>query len=324
MERFDRFYALHGLLSTYRHPVSLKHIMDELECSRASVTRLITKMRLYLHAPIEYDRKANGYYYNQKQQGGHPYELPGLWFNTSELLALLTSQTLLERVDPGVYSQQLNPLRQRIEAILKNSGEDTAEISKRIRILSIANRHFNNHTFQHITSAVLQRKQLNISYRGRQNSEASSRTLSPQRLIYYRNNWYLDAWCHLRNEFRTFAVERIEHARSLKQKARHISEAELDNTFTAAFGIFSGKATHTAILHFTPERARWVAEEQWHPQQQSRWLENGSYELQLPYGNPTELIMDILKYGTDVEVIKPASLRNAVKSRIAGMMQLYA
>ena len=324
MERFDRFYALHGLLSSHQRPTPLKRIMEELECAKASATRLIGKMRLHLDAPIEYDRQANGYYYDLSQCGDHPYELPGLWFSTAELHALLTSHTLLERVDPGIYSQQLNPLRQRIEAILQKTGEPTTEISKRIRILSIANRQHNNHIFRHISSAVLQRQQLNISYRGRQNTEASHRTLSQQRLIYYRNNWYLDAWCHLRNEFRTFAVERIEHASTLKQKAKHIGEDELDNTFTAAFGIFSGPATHTAVLRFTPERARWVAEEQWHPQQKSSWLENGDYELQLPYGNPTELIMDILKYGTDVEVIKPASLRSAVKKRIADMMQIYS
>ncbi|MDT8453483.1 MAG: WYL domain-containing protein [Gammaproteobacteria bacterium] len=324
MERFDRFYALHGLLNSHRYPIPLNRIMDELECSGSTATRVIGNMRTDLDAPIEYDRKANGYYYDHNQHGNHPYELPGLWFNTSELHALLTAQTLLEHVDPGIYSQMLKPLRQRIENILKETGENPTDIAKRIRILSIANRQYNNHIFRHISSAVLQRRQLNISYRGRQNTEAASRTLSPQRLVYYRNNWYLDAWCHLKNEFRTFAVERIEHAGTLKQKAKHINEEKLDNYFAAAFGIFSGPATHTAVLRFTPERARWVADEQWHPQQKSSWLENGEYELQLPYGNPTELIMDILKYGTDVEVIKPAGLRNAVKNRIADMMQIYS
>ncbi len=323
MERFDRFYALHGLLSSHKHPVPLTCIMEELECATSSAKRLIAKMRLYLDAPIKYDRQKNGYYYDQSQYGEHPYELPGLWFNTSELHALLTSHTLLERVDAGIYSQQINPLRERIETLLEKTGQTSDEIAKRIRILSIASRKFNSHIFRHITSAVLQRKQLSISYRGRQNTEASCRTVSPQRLVYYRNNWYLDAWCHLRDEFRTFAVERIKYAHELKQKARHISEDRLDDYFTTAFGIFSGKAKHTAILHFNPERARWVAEEQWHPQQQSRWLKNGYFELRIPYGNPTELIMDILKYGSDVEVIKPASLRNAVKRKICCMSKLY-
>ena len=110
----------------------------------------------------------------------------------------------------------------------------------------------------------------------------------------------------------------------LDKPAKAISEQTLDDYFTGAFGIFSGKATETAVLHFTKERARWVAEEEWHPAQQTRWLDDGRYELSIPYGNPTELIMDILKYGTDVEVIAPAELRSVVKQRIVEMAALYA
>lgn len=322
MELFDRFYTLDGILKNNRYPVPLHRIMQEMECARATAKRIISKMRYYLDAPIEYDRKQNGYYYNHADEN-HPYELPGLWFNTSELHALLTTQALLENVDPGIYSQQLSPLKKRIESLLKHTGKKHDDINKRIRILAIAQRKFNNHIFRHISSAVLQRKQLKITYSGRQQTQASERIVSPQRLIHYRYNWYLDTWCHLRGEFRTFAVERISHARIEKNPAKEFSQQALNDYFASAFGIFSGEARHTAVLHFTAERARWVAEEQWHPQQQSQWLENGDYELRIPYGNPTELIMDILKYGSDVEVIKPASLRNTIKRKIDGMAQLY-
>lgn len=325
MDQFDRFYALHNILKTKKHPVSLNTIKDELECATSTAKRLISRMRLYLDAPIEYSRQQKGYYYDySKTRDSHPYELPGLWFNTSELHALLTTQALLENVDPGIYSQQLSPLKQRIQSLLEHTGEKHDDISQRIRILSIAQRKFNNHIFRHITTAVLQQKKLKITYAGRQQTAPTERTVSPQRLIHYRYNWYLDTWCHLRKEFRTFAVERITHAKAESSKVKTFSQQALNEYFASAFGIFSGKATHTAVLHFTPERARWVAEEQWHPAQVSQWLDNGYYELRIPYGNPTELIMDILKYGTDVEVIKPACLRNDIKRRIYSMTELYS
>ena len=321
MDKFDRIYALHGFLGGRKQPAPLPSIMDALECSQATAKRIISNMRLYLDAPIAYDRAAGGYYY--AHNSAHPYELPGLWFNTSELHALLTAQVLLERVDPGIYSEQLAPLRKRIETILENAGEKDDESNRRIRIIPIADRRQDNRIFRHVASAVQQRRRLEIDYSGRKNNEITSRTVSPQRLVHYRDNWYLDAWCHHRNGFRTFAVERIAQARITKQRAKIISERVLDDYFTGAFGIFAGKATETAVLHFTAERARWVAEEQWHPQQQSRWLEDGRYELRIPYGNPTELIMDILKYGADVEVVAPTSLRNTVKQRIHRMDEIY-
>ena len=59
------------------------------------------------------------------------------------------------------------------------------------------------------------------------------------------------------------------------------------------------------MLRFTPKRARWVADEHWHPQQQGRFLEDGRYELRIPYADPRELVMDILRHGADVEVVSP-------------------
>ena len=57
------------------------------------------------------------------------------------------------------------------------------------------------------------------------------------------------------------------------------------------------------MLRFTPERARWVADEQWHPQQQGRWLEDGSYELSIPYRESRELVMDVMRHGGGVAVL---------------------
>lgn len=321
MDKFDRIYALHNLLSTRRYPVAMSTITDELACNISTAKRIISYMRNFLDAPITYQREHNGYIYDQ--QGEHPFQLPGLWFNTSELHALLTAQTLLQSVDPGLYSNQLKPLEKRIQNILEKAGHKDNESHHRIRILSLAKREFNNQIFRQLASATLERRQLHIHYDGRGSGATSERNISPQRLMHYRDNWYLDAWCHKQNDFRTFAVERIKQAKYLNSPARNISEARLNDYFTRAFGIFSGKAAHTAVLHFTPQRARWVAEEQWHPEQQDRWLDNGYYELRIPYGNPTELIMDILKYGTDVKVIKPDKLRKQVKRTIEEMADLY-
>jgi len=66
-----------------------------------------------------------------------------------------------------------------------------------------------------------------------------------------------------------------------------------------------------------------VAEEQWHPEQQGYFLNDGSYELRIPYNNPTELIMDICRYGPDVEVLEPDSLRQAVSRRLKDAASKY-
>jgi len=326
MDRLQRIYKLHQAVSSRRHPVSCQTLQDDLECSRATVKRIIQEMRLYFNAPIEYDRSHNGYYYALSD--GQTFELPGLWFSETELYALLTTQQLLAHVQPGLLDTQLKPVKERIEQILAagNLGKShlgSEEISKRVRILRMTGRNVALECFQTVAGALLQRNSLNINYHGRGNDQTSQRDISPQRLIHYRDNWYLDAYCHTRNALRSFAVERITAAKALPQRCRDVPEKQLDAHYASSYGIFAGKPKHTAVLRFTPERARWVADEHWHPQQQSLLLGDGSYELRIPYSDPRELVMDILKHGADVEVISPESLRNAVAEHLQNALGRY-
>ncbi|HEC15434.1 MAG TPA: YafY family transcriptional regulator [Sedimenticola sp.] len=321
MDKFDRIYDLHKILSARRRPVSLTDLTAELECSAATAKRIIRQMRDYLGAPITYDRQLNGYHYDH--QGEHPYELPGLWFSASELYALLACHQLLIQTDPGLLAEELGPLEQRCQKILEHEHLGGGQLLHRVRILAMGKRQSEQRSFRQAATGLLQRKRLHIRYHARTNNRSSERTISPQRLTHYRDNWYLDAWCHDRDAFRTFTLDRIEQIRLLDQPARDCTEQELDNHFATAYGIFAGQPDNTAVLHFSAERARWVAEEEWHPQQQGRWLEDGRYELRIPYGDPRELVMDILKYGPDVEVTEPPALRQTIIDRLTAALGRY-
>jgi proteasome accessory factor C len=313
MDRFDRIFELNRILQAARYPVSRQRLETELECSRATVKRLIDEMRIYLNAPIVYDRKLNGYRYEDRE--GQMYELPGLWFNASELQALLAVQQLLENVQPGLLESHLQPLRKKIAELLSRQPGSGEAVTGRIRLLKAAARPAGPH-FNHIAGALAARRRLFLVYYSRANDSESEREVSPQRLTHYRDNWYLDAWCHLRGGLRTFSLDAIREARQLASAAKEISSAALDDHYTQAYGIFSGSAAQQAVLHFTPARARWVSKESWHPHQQSRWLEDGSFELVIPYSQPNELVMDLLRYGADVEVVSPLSLRNTVAEQL--------
>ena len=78
------------------------------------------------------------------------------------------------------------------------------------------------------------------------------------------------------------------------------------------------------MLRFSPETARWVSRETWHPDQHGEYDEAGHYLLRVPYSQDTELVMDILKYGSEVEVLAPPELRAKVVDRIGAMRELYA
>ncbi len=320
MDRFARIHKLHAILNQRRYPISRRELEEKLECSKATVERTIEDLRDYVGAPVKYDRQRNGYIYDGES---HTFHLPGLWFNASELHALLATQQLLANVQPGLLEEHLDPLRQRIDELLQHEQMGDANIARRIRILTMARRPVNTEAFQRIATGLTQRQQITFDYHSRGRGQTTHRSVSPQRLIYYRDNWYLDAWCHLRDALRSFALDAIEHVRTTKIPAREIDTETLDHHFTRSYGIFAGQPRHTAILRFSVKQARWVSHEQWHPQQQGQWLDDGRYQLTIPYSDPTELIMDILKHGAEVEVIGPKALRTAVRQALNDALKQY-
>lgn len=311
MDKFDRIYCLHHLLEHRRHPVSMETLCAEMECSQPTVKRLIREMRLYLGAPI-LNRRGRGYFYD-RQQG---FELPGMWFSTAELESLLILQTALSQIGPGLLESELMPVRRRVESLLTRLSPAASREVERIRVLATARRGRGLAHLPLVASALLERNRLRFRYHARSSNEEHQREVSPQRLVFYRDNWYLDAFCHGRDALRTFSLDRMREVGRLNVRTHEVDEHKLDGHLASAYGIFAGKADKTAVLRFSAHAARWVADEQWHPKQKSSWLEDGHFELHIPYGDATELMLDICRYGPDVEVVAPPSLRNAVAERL--------
>lgn len=322
MDRTERFYRIDQLLHE-RQVVPLDVFLSELGISRATFKRDLEYLRERLHAPIVWDRDAGGYRFGGASPEGPKYELPGLWFSASELHALLAAQKLLSDIEPGLLAAHIAPLQARLTALLETGGQPAAQIMRRVRLLSMAKRSVEPRCFAEIARALIERRRLEIEAFSRVRNEVNTRVLSPQRLVHYRDNWYLDAWCHWRRALRTFALDTIRRTRPLQQPAREVADAVLDAHLASAYGIFAGRPKATAVLRFTPERARWVRDECWHPDQQGESLPDGGYRLRVPYADERELIMDILRHGRHVMVEAPRSLRQRVAQEAAAILAHY-
>jgi predicted DNA-binding transcriptional regulator YafY len=77
------------------------------------------------------------------------------------------------------------------------------------------------------------------------------------------------------------------------------------------------------VLRFSAERARWVSGEQWHPEQVSQWLPDGSYRLTLPYSDDRELLGDILRHGAHCVVESPPGLRDKTLEALQAACAAY-
>lgn len=322
MDRSERFHLIDQMLSNQRF-VSRQQFLDVLEVSLATFKRDLEYLRDRFGAPIVWDREQGGYRYDRQGDQDSSFQLPGLWFNTGELQALLTMNAWLENLQPGMLAQHIKPLQAKIRMLLDQSDFSVSEITRRIRILTQARVNRGNDFFQPLSQALLSRRRIKIRHFNRHNARETEREISPQRLTFYRDNWYLDSWCHVRNAIRSFAVDALQDVQLLSDAAYELDDETLHRELSSGYGIFSGSRTQWAELRFTEHRSRWVAQEQWHPEQSGRFDAEGYYCLRIPYSQEHELVMDILKYGADVEVLQPASLRQRIIDTVAQMQAVY-
>ena len=307
-----------------RGHVSFATLLAELEVSPATLKRDLEFLRSRLGAPIEYDRESNGYRFGRAYAGPR-HELPGLWFDEAELYSLLTAQQLLAGLDSdGLLSRHLQPLLDRIHQLL-GSGESAAAetLMQRVKIVTALRRPVPSQFFERVSAALMSRRRLHLRYLTRGRSEMGERDVSPQRLVHYRNTWYLDAWCHRVQALRRFALDAMEAASLLDEATLDIPLTEVQAKMDAGYGIYAGGRRRWAVLEFDARAALWASREEWHPEQKGRWLADGRYELRLPYVDGTELVMDILRQGEQVRVLAPAALVAAVRQRLVAAAALY-
>ncbi len=319
MSEIDRLYSYRTLL-TGRRAVPREEILTKMEISLATFKRDLAKLRDRLNIPVVFDKDLGGY---RLELADTRKELPGLWFSQEEVLALLTIQNMIEQLEPGVLGPKLKPLQSRLNDMLSSQGVDAQVLAQRVKLVHAGKRKLTLKRFEAVAQATLNRKKLKIQHFNRQNGETVERIISPQPLVHYRENWYVDAWCHLRAGLRNFSIDAIKDCEMLDESASEIPEEQIAAEVASGYGIFGGQEVQWAKLQFTPSRARWVSSEEWHPEQKAVFGKDGSYVLELPYSDERELIGDILRHGPEVEVLGPPRLREQIQKAIRTALKKY-
>lgn len=321
MAQWHKIVELHRLLSASRSYRSKKDLTQTLRISSATFDRLVRELRYEFGAPLDYKKNYGGYRYNLKD--GESFELPGLWFTTDELKALLCLEALVGSLQEGFLNETFSAFRTRLIKLLNSRSVNLADWSGRFKMVPIAYRPTNPEIFNILSEAVLHRRRVSIEYRKLQDQEYHSRSISPQAIIRYRDNWYVDAWCHKSEGLREFALNRIGSVTTEIESCKEVSLEDLESFFGHSYGIFTGPADNVVEIHFTGIAAREVAQEIWHPKQNGGWIRDDTFCLKVPYGDSRELLMDVLRWGPDAEIIAPIELRNEIEHTIISTAEKY-
>ncbi len=313
----ERFVWFDNEARRERYPNATK-LGEHFEIAPKTAQRSIDHFRDRLQAPLEYDKCHKGYFYTDPT-----FQLPVIRISEEELLALLISQKLITDASAGFLADELGRLSKRLGSLLAANllGRARLEDALSFRWKSISPTE--PLTFKIVTSALLQGKLLSFSYHSPTASNCTMRTVEPHHMVNYMGNWHLIAYCHLRNDWRDFMLGRMTLCCVEGYVFKIRTKAEWQPYLNNTFGIFQNRQNFNVVLRFTPERSRWIKSEIWHEGQTEEFQDDGSLVRSIPASHEQEIMMEILKHGSHVEVLEPDWLREKVILEITDAMKKY-
>ncbi|WP_224984213.1 helix-turn-helix transcriptional regulator [Geomonas agri] len=313
----ERFVWFDNETRLERYPNAFK-LAAQFEISTKTAQRSIDYFRDRLQAPLAYLLTRKGYVYTDTS-----YQLPVTRIAEVELLALLISRKLIAEASAGPLAEDLEHISQRLGSLLTANLPGRAKpedaFSFRWKEISPADPL----TFKVVTSALLQGRLLTFCYYSPTASNCTMRTVEPHHMVNYMGNWHLIAYCHLRGAWRDFMLGRMTLTQADGPAFQFRPDEEWRPYLANTFGIFQNRDTFKVVLRFSPERSRWVKGELWHEHQVAEVQADGSLMLTIPVSHQAEIMMEILKHGSQVEVLEPGWMREKVMNEIAGALRKY-
>jgi predicted DNA-binding transcriptional regulator YafY len=235
----------------------------------------------------------------------------------------LLAQSLLNRSAGGYISRELDKLREKLFLAVQPADLSAETAGKLFSAVWSGFSPVQEEIFRMVTHALLKNRLIRFTYRSPASSEITTRIGEPHHLQFYMASWVLIAYCRERKNFRKFYLSRMTDLRLLEAVFEPRSEDDWRPLLENAFGIFQGLKCTSVILRFSPFRARWVREQQWHPDQALAERPDGGIDLTLPVADFREIKMKVLQFGADCEVVSPEALRIEVQSEIDRMAGVY-
>lgn len=316
---FERFLWFNDQVKAKRFPNS-KTLADKFELSQKTAQRDIEFIRDRLGAPLIYMANKRGYDYED-----NTYDLPGIWINEEELVALLISSRLASTVPDKRLKVSLKSFLEQIISLHSIRGSISLDdLNERVSVKNIEYSRIEGKTFHQVVDALFYKRPLLIGYYSPHKDEYTRRDILPLHLLQYMGTWHLIAYCAIREGLRDFALSRM---RSVEPSAVRIDAnvpiTSIKEYIRKNFGLISSDTTIEVCLKFSPDIAPWISEQVWHPRQETIRDADGGLCLKFPVADFREIKREVLKYGSQVEVLSPESLRQEVRQEIEKMKKIY-
>jgi len=177
--------------------------------------------------------------------------------------------------------------------------------------------------FREVLVAHRLRRRALIRYRGLSSGKTTDRRIHPYHVFNLRGDWYVAAWDENRKEVRDFAIHRIRRVTLTTESYQIPRGFDFRKYMADVFAIEKRGRPVEVSIRFRPQQARWIRERKWHRSARVQEELDGGLVLRLKVADTSELRRWVLQFGSQAEVLAPASLRRAVGEELSGAAAAY-
>jgi predicted DNA-binding transcriptional regulator YafY len=146
------------------------------------------------------------------------YTVAPVQFTEKQANALITAQHLIGQTQDASFVNDFEEAMVKIKSVFRASIQEKSEkLSEKIHVFDTNYQNISSNLLPEIQLAIVNLNFMEINYQKANDPNISFRKIEPCAMYSSLNKWILIAWCHLRNEFRAFRIDRIQHFKVLNE-----------------------------------------------------------------------------------------------------------
>lgn len=267
------------------------------------------------NVPIYYD---HGYKYASDNF------LPPLNFNIDEYLALISILESSPLYKSGLDRKKIKSIKAKIEACLSQTVRKEKSFSTNptsIRIKSTTPGKIKSRFYATIEEGIQENKIIRLKYNSIE-SGISEREIEPYFMIFIERAFYFVGYCYLRNEMRTFRVDRVLKVSLTEKHFKPRKNVNPKAYFRDSWGVYGGEPVEVRVL-MSGKAARIVQMGKHHQSEEIIGIDDNKIEYRVTVSGTEEICRWLLGFGGEITVIEPISLREEVQKRAAKILKNY-
>jgi predicted DNA-binding transcriptional regulator YafY len=315
--QFMRLQALDEAIRQKRYPNCLS-FASEWEVAQKTILRDIEFIKYVLGAPVDYNRRKQGYYYKHSN-----WFLPALSVSESELLSLALGAQAATLYQDTPLAKELNKILEKIvDSLPENLSIVLEEVMNNVSFVGHPARTIDSEIWRTFVKAIARHTVLNITYRSEGKPNAKSHLLYPYHIANIQDDWYVFGVIPPHDNIIQFALSRFESVKTTKKSFQFSAQEDVKKRIQEAFGHFIPRGIepiYDVCIAFDSDISHRITARQWHPKQILKTNEDGSGTLEFTAASLEETMRWVLGWGRHVKVLEPKKLKKLVALEIQNM-----